>query len=138
MVSADSKGINKAVISIQKLVHVWAAFITHIFFSLLFFITKTSKCYFRGTADLIPALGEQNSQAVTKFCHLQGAILFIYTVCIYLSQIWLQWTGHGSSGTIAVLGSGTVILAIYTFIVGPWLPTSSAISEGLIHKPARH
>lgn len=85
MVSADSKGINKAVISIQKLVHVWAAFITHIFFSLLFFITKTSKCYFRGTADLIPALGEQNSQAVTKFCHLQGAILFIYTVCIYLS-----------------------------------------------------
>lgn len=104
------------------------------FFSLLFFISKTSKCYFRGTADLIPALGEQNSQAVTKFCHLQGAILFIYTVCIYFSQIWLQWTGHGSSGTIAVLGSGTVILAIYTFIVGPWLPTSSAISEGLIHK----
>ena len=32
MVSADSKGINKAVISIQKLVHVWAAFIMHIFF----------------------------------------------------------------------------------------------------------
>lgn len=28
----------------------------------------------------------------------------------------------------------TVILAMYTFIVGPWLPTSSAISEGLIHK----
>lgn len=23
---------------------------------------------------------------------------------------------------------------MYTFIVGPWLPTSSAISEGLIHK----
>lgn len=31
MVSADSKGKNKAVISIQKLVHVWAAFITHTF-----------------------------------------------------------------------------------------------------------
>jgi len=26
---------------------------------------------------------------------------------------------------------------MYTFIVGPWLPTSSAISVGLIHKPVR-
>lgn len=40
------------------------------------------------------------------------------------------------NGTIAVHGSGTVILAMYTFIVGPWLPTSSAIFVGLIHKPA--
>lgn len=38
------------------------------------------------------------------------------------------------NGTIAVHGSGTVILAMYTFIVGPWLPTSSAIFVGLIHK----
>lgn len=136
MVSADSKGRNKPVISIQKLVHVWSAFIMYISFCLLF--SKISKCYFRGTADQSPALGEQNSQAVTILCHLQGAILFVYTVCIYFFQIWLQWTGHGSSGTIAVHGSGTVILAMYTFIVGPWLPTSSAISEGLIHKPVRN
>lgn len=40
-------------------------------------------------------------------------------------------------GTIAVHGSGTVILAMYTFIVGPWLPTKSAISGGLVHKPAK-
>lgn len=44
--------------------------------------------------------------------------------------------GHGSTGTVAVHGAGTVILAMYTFIVGPWLPTSSVISADLIHKPA--
>ena len=29
------------------------------------------------------------------------------------------------------------LVAMYTFIVGPWLPTSDAISEGLRHKPVR-
>lgn len=52
-------------------------------------------------------------------------------VCVCLSVV----AGHGSLGTVAVWGSGTVILAMYTFIVGPWLPASSAISADLIHKP---
>lgn len=138
MVSADSKGEKQGCHQYPKTGTCMGCFYNAYSFSLLFFISKTSKCYFRSTADQIPALGEQNSQAVTNFCHLQGAILFIYTVCIYFFQIWLQWTGHGSRGTIAVHGSGTVILAMYTFIVGPWLPTSSAISEGLIHKPVRN
>lgn len=43
--------------------------------------------------------------------------------------------GHGTIGIVAVHGAGTVILAMYTFIVGPWLPTSSVISSDLIHKP---
>lgn len=51
--------------------------------------------------------------------------------CVCLSVV----AGHGSLGTVAVWGSGTVILAMYTFIVGPWLPASSAISADLIHKP---
>lgn len=44
---------------------------------------------------------------------------------------WFEWdySSHGS---------GTVVLAMYTFIVGPWLPASSAISEDLIHKPVRN
>lgn len=29
----------------------------------------------------------------------------------------------------------TVILAMYTFVVGPWLPQTGVISSGLIHKP---
>lgn len=45
--------------------------------------------------------------------------------------------GHGLLGTVEVWGSGTVILAMYTFIVGPWLPASSAISADLIHKQSR-
>lgn len=52
--------------------------------------------------------------------------------CVCLSVV----AGHGLLGTVAVWGSGTVILAMYTFIVGPWLPASSAISADLIHKPA--
>lgn len=53
--------------------------------------------------------------------------------CWFVSVV----AGHGSTGTVAVHGAGTVILAMYTFIVGPWLPTSSVISADLIHKPAR-
>ena len=138
MVSADSKGMNKAVISVQKLAHVWAAFVTHMFSLFSFSHPKLLNAILEAQQIGFQHLVNRICKAETKFCHLQGAILFIYTVCIYFSQIWLQWTGHGSRGTIAVLGSGTVILAIYTFIVGPWLPTSSAISEGLIHKPVRN
>lgn len=52
--------------------------------SLLFFISITLKCYFG--AQQIPALGEWDSQAVTKLCHpLQGVTLFLYTVYVYIS-----------------------------------------------------
>uniref|UniRef100_A0A0E9U411 Uncharacterized protein n=1 Tax=Anguilla anguilla TaxID=7936 RepID=A0A0E9U411_ANGAN len=33
-------------------------------------------------------------------------------------------------------GMETAFLAMYTFISGPWLPASSAISAGLTHIPA--
>jgi hypothetical protein len=64
-----------------------SAFIAYISFSLLVFISKTSEGYFRGTADQSLVLGEQNSQAVTKLCYLQGAILFIHIGCMYLSVV---------------------------------------------------
>lgn len=33
--------------------------------------------------------------------------------------------------------AGTVILAMYTFVVGPWLPQTRVISSGLIRKPEK-
>lgn len=49
---------------------------------------------------------------------------------------WSVVAGHGSEG-LAVHGAGTVILAMYTFIVGPWFPTRSVTSADLIHKPEK-
>lgn len=69
----------------------------NVYFSLLFFISKTSKCYFRGTADQIPALGEQNSQAVTKLS--SSGCNFVYIHCMYIFPLglavvdwpWFKW-----------------------------------------------
>ena len=83
----------KAAISIFWIWYVYGSALVHGIFlslslSLLFFISKTFKCYFG--AQQIPALGEQDSQAVTKLCHpLQGVIFFfssfLYTVYVYIS-----------------------------------------------------
>ena len=63
MVSADSKGMNKAVISVQKTGTCMGCFCNAYVFSLLFFTSETPQCYFKSTADWILALGEQNLQS---------------------------------------------------------------------------
>lgn len=78
-------------------------------------------------------------------CYLQKSLsclwlesLPLYFVCcvrmLVFPPVLSVVAGHGTIGIVAVHGAGTVILAMYTFIVGPWLPTSSVISSDLIHK----
>lgn len=48
-------------------------------------------------------------------------------------------TGHGiwwDYSSVENRQGHSVILAMYTFVVGPWLPKASVISSDLIHKPA--
>lgn len=52
----------------------------------------------------------------------------VWAVVWHLTRGLQQWMmGQGQS----------VNLAMHTFIVGPWLPSSSVISLGLIHKPEK-
>lgn len=84
MVSADSKGINKAVISIQKPVHVWAAFVTHMFslfsFShpkLLNAILGAEQIRFQHLVNRIRKLGQNSVISRVQFC--------LYTLYVYIS-----------------------------------------------------
>lgn len=93
------KGEIKAVISIFQIWYMYGLLLYGIFLSLLFFIRETSKCYFG--AQQIPALGEQDSQAVTKLCHpLQGVIFILFYIqymYIFLLDLavldwpWFNW-----------------------------------------------
>lgn len=68
----------------------------------------------------------------------------VVLVCTYGRGV--GW-GSGCDGRPRSLGGATavgvdrqgqtVVLAMYTFRVGPWLPSTSVISSGLKHKPGR-
>ena len=99
------------------------------------FHIQTSKCY----------LGAQQvrSQHLVSRIHKLGrdsssgySCVHIYCMYIFLLDLavvdwpWFKW----DYSRMQVRDS---LVAMYTFIVGPWLPTSNAISEGLRHKPVR-
>lgn len=76
----------------------------------------------------------QNSQAGMRLSSSGYSCVHIYCMYIFLLDLavvdwpWFKW----DYSSIWVRDS---LVAMYTFIVGPWLPTSNAISEGLRHKP---
>lgn len=64
--------------------------------------------------------------SVTGPCCDEAEGLLVWAVVWHLTRGLQQWMmGQGQS----------VNLAMHTFIVGPWLPSGSVISLGLIHKP---
>ncbi len=97
---------------------------------------------------------EQIVKYLPNLVHIPVCISFFLCYIVFphfTKVIWMSLVGITSSLLVFVVcsgwpwftrdcrswGSGTVILAMYTFIVGPWLPASSAISADLIHNLQR-
>lgn len=52
--------------------------------------------------------------------------------------LWRRATASkGGYSSVVDRQGQTVVLAMYTFRVGPWLPNTSVISSGLKHKPGQ-